>query len=206
MDCQAPYVIFDSSSSESHRLSGTFANLPEPGLPDSLGRDEKYAFLKTRSLELCDLWNKRQRAFMEMYFDFVADHVTEHAAEIDKKNYAYDGLYERDDWLFSAIAPLPQAYAPVDNLEDFIFVPVLFIDGQGGVVVYLDGGLSRNDKTDKHQTRLRIKGYHVAEFSPDDMSSSQKFQAVLPDSLKFFWRNLVLPAGPFKPTLPPTIE
>ena len=54
-----------------------------------------------------------RRQFIASYFGFIAAHLDAHRTELVERAKPYDGLYRPEDWLWSALRPLPRGWVPV---------------------------------------------------------------------------------------------
>lgn len=196
-DCPVGYVVVGEG--RGHRLSGTTHNLP---VPTHLAPDDhagRFTFLKNRARGLCDIFHKRQAAFVAHYFTFINDHLAENAAEVDEMAAEFHGLYSPEHWLFAAFAPLPQAHIFVGGVgaERFVLAPLAIWTDAGGIAVYFASAETAGGRTASDQARLRDAVVHVLELDEADHATPNSLVAALPESVKHYWRSQPLPIGPF---------
>ena len=201
LDCPVGFAIVGEG--RGHRLYGATRNLPAP---THLGPDDHsgmITFLNNRARGLCDIFNKRQAEFVDHYFSFIRDHLTENAAEVDAMAANFGGLFAREHWLFAAFAPLPQAHIYVggEGGERFVLAPLALWVDDGCIAIYFSSVEPTGGKTAQHQMRLRDAGVTVLELDEADHATPAALASALPGAAKYFWRSQPLPLGPFAPDL-----
>lgn len=202
-DCPVAHAVAGQGG---HRLSSATHNLPAPAHLEAGDHAGMVAFLKNRAGGLCDIWNKRQAAFIDLYFTFIAAHLEEHGAEVNAMAAEYSGLYRPDHWLFSAFAPLPQAHiyagaAGAVGADRFVPAPAALWTDTAGIAVYFPGSETVGGKTASDQARLRGAGIEILELAEGDLASADSLGAALPDAVRYYWRGEDIPMGPFAPEL-----
>ena len=136
---------------------------------------------------LCGDYAPLRRQFIGCYFDFIAAHLDAHRAELAERLKPYDGLYAPEDFLWSALRPLPRGWVPVGNT--LLPADVVFWDGAHAVAIELSAR-----ETEK-QKALAAAGVVVLRIEPGAMS---QLGQMLPDSFQRYWDGQVLPASPFR--------
>ena len=129
---------------------------------------------------LCGDYAPPRRQFITAYFDFLAAHIAEHRAELAAQLSRYDGLYSPDDWLWSALRPLPRAWLPAG--DRLLPADIAFWDGTQAIAF---------ERDTQRRSTLRTAGIALID------SIDQ-----LPDSFRGFWRNQTLPMSPFRRQFP----
>jgi len=206
-DCPVHYAVVDESAAQ--RLYSPTYNIPAPTHLAPADQAAMYRFLKDRAGGLSDIWNKRQRRFIDLYFEFAALHLAVHGAEVDEMAAEFGGLFERGHWLFSAITPLPQAHIYVGGGEGasrFVIAPICLWTASGGLAIYFPGAETSGGKIESDQAKLRDAELNVLEITEADLASVDSLAAALPDMIKFFWRGEALPMGPFAGALPEALN
>lgn len=130
--------------------------------------------------DLCGDYAPPRRQFITAYFAFLAAHIAEHRAELAAALSRYDGLYAPEDWLWSALRPLPRAWLPAG--DRLLPADIAFWDGTQ--LLAFERDLQR-------RSMLREAGIAIIE-SVDQ----------LPDTFRLFWRSQALPMSPFRRPFP----
>ena len=125
---------------------------------------------------LCGDYAPLRRHFITAYFDFLAAHIAEHRTALVESLARYDGLYSPDDWLWSALRPLPRAWLPAG--DQMLPADVAFWDGTQPIAFERDS-----------QRRSALHDAGIALIDSIDQ---------LPDGFRFFWRDQTLPMSPFR--------
>ena len=130
--------------------------------------------------DLCGDYAPPRRQFIAAYFDLIAAHIAEHRAELAAALSRYDDIYAPEDWLWSALRPLPRAWLPAD--ERLLPADIAFWDGTQALAFERDS---------PRQSLLRKAGIPIIESI-----------AELPDTFRHFWRSQTLPMSPFRRVMP----
>lgn len=187
------------------RLSDGLAALR--GATDGVAADEGLLTGLQGALALhCDVWRRGQRRFLECYFDFVERHVDEHRDELAARLEPFGRLFRVGDWRYAALMPLPRAFLHAPEAgepfgpETLIPVDFAFWTGRRAIAVELTGAGSAG-AAERRRARLRRAGIAVAELTDDlfDADRADRFEAALPEDLRYFWRGQALPSGPLAP-------
>src|SRR5689334_15894477 len=95
------------------RLSTMRWDFPEP--PDLIAlaeRDARLDFLRDHLKSLCGLWDKAPRSFLDAYFRDVRERIRRNRPALDTLAAVHGGLFQPEDWAYSALCPLPQSRLP----------------------------------------------------------------------------------------------
>ena len=140
---------------------------------------------------LCGDYAPLRRQFIASYFDFIATHLAAHRAELVERAKPFDGLYAPEDWLWSALRPLPRGWVPV--AERFLPADMVFWDGARAVAVELAA------RDTEKQRALQAAGVTVYRIEPGMLT---RLDAILPSSFRRFWDGQALPSSPFRRPIP----
>ena len=137
---------------------------------------------------LCGDYAPQRLRFVDCYIDCMTAHLEAHQDEQARDLQRYDGLYAPQDWLWSALRPLPRAWLASD--AGMALVDFAFWDGTQAIAIDVGGG-------GQGQAGLMCRvGSDVLAGSP------QALLEVLPDSFRCFWRGQTLPVSPFRRPIP----
>jgi hypothetical protein len=127
--------------------------------------------------------------FVDAYLESLTAHIDAHREELSRQLQTYDGLYAPEDWLWSALRPLPRAWLRRDagmEIADFAFW-----DGVQAIAIDLAGGSLGTDAG----TIVRI--------CPDVLAADPPaLWHLLPEAFHCFWRAQTLPVSPFRRAIP----
>jgi hypothetical protein len=141
---------------------------------------------------LCGDYSPQRQRFVGVYFHDLAAHLREHEDELATGLKRYDGLYAPHDWLWSAPRPLPRAWLPSD--ARLLPCDIAFWDGAHAIAIELAA-----QETERTAT-LRAAGIDTLRVGTDVLGGS--VLELLPDTFRYFWRGELLPASPFRRTIP----
>ena len=133
--------------------------------------------------DLCGDYAPPRRQFITAYFGFIAAHIAEHRTKFGAALARYDGLYSPEDWLWSALRPLPRAWVTAG--DRLLPADIVFWDGTQSIAYERDG---------QRASALREAGTAIIE-SIDE----------LPDRFRCFWRGQTLPMSPFRRPMPTSL-
>jgi hypothetical protein len=137
---------------------------------------------------LCGDYAPQRLRFVDCYIDCMTAHLDAHREELAQSLRRYDGLYAPEDWLWSALRPLPRAWLSAG--AGMMPADFAFWDGTQPIAVDLGG--ARNDA-----------GIVVCRVGPDVLAGDPRgLLEVLPDSFRCFWGGEVLPVSPFRRPIP----
>jgi len=165
------------------------------------GNREKLDHLKYEILGALDLFAQYQRAFLERYFAFVPERCREAAGELSQALAWSGGLFAPDDFIFSALWPLPDARvtraAAAGETEhwdcDFAFwtgrrvVGVTIVGGASAP----PGGLTNADEGPFLPVTIIAGDLQRG----DALFTTQRF----PAEFVSFWAGETVPCSPFRP-------
>jgi hypothetical protein len=144
---------------------------------------------------LCGDYAPLRRQFIASYFGFIAAHLDAHRAELVERAKPYDGLFAPEDWLWSALHPLPRGWVPVHS--GLLPADMVFWDGSRAVAIELSARETEREKA------LRAAGVLVCRIAPGLLTEdSIRLVEVLPDNFQCFWRTQMLPSSPFRRPVP----
>jgi hypothetical protein len=155
----------------------------EAATPDHSAR---VAAMKSHLHTLCGGYAAARVRFVDAYVDALSDHIDAHRDALARDLARYDGLYAPDDWLWSALRPLPRAWLAGD--AGMVGVDVAFWDGARVIAIELGGRLS-----DERLTVCRIT---------PEMCEHDRLLIALPDGFLRFWETETLPRSPFRRPIP----
>jgi hypothetical protein len=139
----------------------------------------------------CGDYAPLRRQFIAAYFCCLAAEIEAHREELTERLKPYDGLYAPDDFLWSALRPLPRGWVPAG--EALLPADMVFWDGVRAVAIELSAR-----ETEKQRV-LAAAGVSVCRIEP---VTFDRLGDVLPDMLRHFWRNQALPSSPFRRAIP----
>lgn len=145
-------------------------------------------------VSLCGDYAPLRRRFVATYFSFVIAELETHRAALAAELTRFDGLYGPDDWLWSALRPLPRAWLNGPNGP--LPADIAFWDGERALVVELSA------RDTPRQAALREAGVSVLRIPPDVLTNPTALGGLLPAAFHVFWRGQVLPASPFRRPVP----
>ncbi len=177
-----PYEFFDMSQS-----AGTGAVA------------ERLALLRDHILDFCDMWAKRPRQFLALYFRFIEDVIRHDRAAIDEALRRFGGLFKAEDYAFSALRPLPRAHLAVAGGKT-VRVDFAFWTGERLVAVDIPGDDARGTAWETRRNSLREAGILAVEVPAaillkDDPAALYE---LLPPDFTAFWRSEKMPSSPFR--------
>jgi hypothetical protein len=140
---------------------------------------------------LCGDYAPLRRQFIAAYFRFVANVIDAHRTELVVRLQRYDGLFAPEDFLWSALRPLPRGSVPVG--ERWLAADMVFWDGTQPIAIEL---VARD--TDR-QRALLAAPVGTLRIEPP---AFDRLDAVLPPSFHRFWDGETLPSSPFRRPIP----
>jgi hypothetical protein len=166
--------------------------VPADAMPLAIGDHAARVAAATGWLESqCGDYAPLRRQFIAGFFRFVSAHIELHRAELIERLKPYDGLYAPEDFLWSALRPLPRGWVPAGGR--LLPADIVFWDGTNAIAVELAAR-----ETEK-QKALMAAGIAVYRVGP---SAFNRLQEILPELFKAFWRGQTLPSSPFRRTVP----
>jgi hypothetical protein len=94
------------------RLRLNSHKLPPGAFPaDPTSHAERMAALRSSLHASCGHYDGAARGFIDGYLGFIAGAVERHRVELAGLLAPFDGVYAVEDWMWSALRPLPRAWA-----------------------------------------------------------------------------------------------
>jgi hypothetical protein len=155
---------------------------------------ERLAFLRDHLTELCDMWGKRPRQFVDLYFRFIARVMERDRVRIEEKTRALGGLFAAEDFAFSALRPLPRAH-----LEG-VRVDFVFWTGSALIAIDIPNDDSHGPAWEKRGAAFAAAGVQALEIPSTTIARDDPalLESLLPRSFAEFWQGEALPSSPFK--------
>ena len=203
VECRVPCVTVGAG--KPLRLNGgQYEFAGQPPLGDLRDTAAQLGFLRVHLQRHCSLWDRGQKLFLDRYFEFIALRVEQDRDELTAKIAEFGSLYRYEDWVFSALRPLPQAWLNT-TVGDYgpaamIGVDFAFWSGAEIVAVYIIGTETAGPRELEQRDRLRQNGVTVLEIPQSAVAGSTTFASLLPAPFHKFWAGQTLPSGPFGTT------
>ena len=140
---------------------------------------------------LCGDYAPLRRQFVAAYFRFIAAAIDAHRAELAERLRLYDSLYAPEDFLWSALRPLPRGWVPVG--DRWMPADLVFWDGAQAIAIEL-GARDTN-----RQQALLAAGICVLRIAPPEFD---QLGSILPGGFHRFWDGETLPSSPFRRPIP----
>ena len=102
--------------------------VPAEFWPAGMDHAARRAAFRGWILEHCGDYNEALRRAVGRYLDAVAAHVAAHREELAQGLARYEGLFAVEDWVWSALRPLPRAWWRTG--DTWSRAPVAFWDGR----------------------------------------------------------------------------
>jgi hypothetical protein len=190
-----PCAVIDTKRGEPLRLNNSSYGLAfkpaEEADPDPVANLRDCIKLE------CDPWNRKALDFVDRYFTAIERLTVAEESAIAAQAIGFGRLFDRHDWIFSALRPLPRAHLPIGDRH--FRVTFAFWTGAGLLAVDLDAGDLMPGAARERERIFREAGIALVEAMPagetgwtellDELSS--------PDGL---WQGETLPLGPFRST------
>jgi hypothetical protein len=158
-------------------------------MPPAVG--EHVAAAKEWLVGLCGDYAPLRRQFIDAYLRCIAAEIAARRAGLIARLARYDGLYAPEDFLWSALRPLPRGWIPVNG--QLLPADVVFWDGTQPIAVEV-----ASRETDRERA-LRAAGITVYRIEPGQFD---RLDAVLSQSFLRFWEPERLPSSPFRRAIP----
>jgi hypothetical protein len=135
---------------------------------------------------LCGDYAPLRRQFVAAYFRFIAAQIETHREEVAEHLKPYDGLYVPEDFIWSALRPLPRGWVPAG--DSLLPADIVFWDGTNTIAVELAARETEKQKV------LQANGAVVYRIEP---AAFDRVGEMLPESFQHFWQRQLLPSSPF---------
>ncbi len=145
-------------------------------------------------ISLCGDYAPLRRRFIAAYFGFLAAQIDANRAALAADLVRYDGLFMPDDWLWSALRPLPRAW--LFGPDSALPAEIAFWDGTQPLAIELSA------RDTPRLAALRQAGVPELRIRPDTLADPAALGALLPGPFREFWRGQTLPASPFRQPIP----
>ncbi len=203
VECAVPYVI--AGAGVTLRLNGgQYEFAGQPPLGDLRDAAAQLGFLGVHLRRYCSLWDRGQKLFLDRYFEFIAARVEHDSDNLKAKIAEFGSLYRYEDWVFSALRPLPQAWLNTTagdyDPAALIGVDFAFWTGDNVVAVYITGTETASPRVLEQRERLQQNGATVLEIPQSALVRDEVFAETLPEPFHNFWQGQTLPTGPFGTT------
>jgi hypothetical protein len=139
----------------------------------------------------CGDYAPLRRQFITAYFRCIAAEIEVSRGELAERLKPYDGLFAPEDFLWSALRPLPRGWVPVD--DRWLPADVVFWDGERAIAIEL--GTRDTDR----QKALLAAGVDVRRIEPGMFG---RLHGVLPPNFLRFFECKTLPSSPFRRPIP----
>jgi hypothetical protein len=196
----APKVEVDPAARDPLRLNNGPYDFGET--PPNAGTGtvaERLAILREHITGQCDMWAKRPRQFVALYFRFIEGVIAADRADIEAHIAPFAGLFSGDDFVFSALRPLPRAHLPVADGQR-VRVDFAFWTGERLVAVDIPGDAARGAPWAERAKLLDAAGVRRIELAAADIAKDdpELLKTALPPEFAAFWRSETMPSSPFK--------
>jgi hypothetical protein len=170
--------------------------VPADAMPLAIGdHAARVAAATAWLMSLCGDYAPLQRQFIPAYFNFIAAQIDAHRAELAERLKPYDGLYAPEDFLWSALRPLPRGWVPAQG--GLLPADTVFWDGVQSIAIEVSAR-----ETDK-QRALQAAGVTVHLIEPNMLSGDPvHLGQILPENFRRFWDGQRLPSSPFRRPIP----
>lgn len=208
LECRIGHVVIRPGRTPPLRLNSGALDVSHAAFGDA----EAFDIVKDRLVRHCGDFDKVPKLFLERYFEVMTGHIARHADELDRRLEPFGTLYRREDWIHSALLPLPRAQIPVADLasvpslgaDAFVAADFALWTGARLVAVMLisdaaPGAAARRAGDALRAANVAIAGVPHAVLRAD---ATGPLAGLLPDECFRFWEGEPFPSGPLKPGLP----
>jgi hypothetical protein len=208
-DAPFPCTMIDTTGRKPLRLNSEALNIA-PNLnarPDAT----PLSVISDHLRSLCRTWDQLSLRFIDGYFVHLTNMLGVHRETIVEKLAPFAGLYAAEDWIFSALKPLPRAhiYAPRNNgttweTEDFVQVDFAFWLGERMVAVLSRPGTLTPARATQRLARLEQADVTMVHFAADDLVKEPTvlFNRIIGDFGALIGSADIVPSSPFRPEIP----
>ena len=204
--CSIAHAVVRPAGCPSLRLSDAGALVTRPAAaPNPVDAVGTVSVLRAAFEELCGLWWPVGRRFVALYFELAERLVDEHRHELEAKLAEFGDLYEYRDWIYSAPAPLPRAWIPVNEAqapaaapESFVACDFAFWTGDAVTAVFVTGTETLTPARLERTRRLRNAGVGIHEIPAAAMETQgpDALRERMPAAFLRSWERERYPSGP----------
>jgi len=135
----------------------------------------------------CGDYAPLRRQFIAAYFRFLAAQIGTCRNALAERVKPYDGLFAPEDFLWSALRPLPRGWVATGSGK----LPADFVFWDGTQAIAVEVAMRDTDK------QRALLGASVATYriAPDAFG---RLGEILPEQFSFGWVAQILPASPFR--------
>lgn len=209
LQSDTPLAYIDKSKQRALRLRD-FKDVMPGAWPDIYDADEALTFIHQHLREKCEVGTDSERRFLDLYFDYCRDQVRP-PSYLTGQRKDWRVPYNRPEWVFEALLPLPQAHVYQANpLEDgYSFFPsrmmkvdFAFWTGKRLVAIEIDGGSHIGSEAHVEKDRLLQRaGVHTVHILNSEVAKygEKVVSRLLPHEVTEFWHCAkdTWPTNPF---------
>ena len=198
--------VFDAAATPALRFnSDEQVRFPPSVLAEIPDTATKVARLKSDVSRDLDVFAKNPRRLFDLYFDFIAARLIAERAALDRLLRPLGGLFRVEDWVYSALRPLPNA--AVFDADDpgspaaVLTHDMVFWTGRAALAIRLHGSGTPSSREADATESLRALGVQVVTIpaaelgAGGDLFSTGRF----PPEFRSFWQGTPYPCSPFRP-------
>ncbi len=193
-----PVVTIDTAARDLLRLNDGEYTFDDVTRAPGPGAAERLAFLRDHLIDLCDLWAKRPRQFVALYFRFIDTVLEREQPALERATKRLGGLFAWQDYAFSALRPLPRAHLPAGSGS--VRVDFAFWDGEHLVAVDVASDEAKGAAWDSRRAALDAAGIQRIEIPAAEIARDDPALLIrrLPPAFAAFWNGETMPSSPFK--------
>lgn len=198
--------IFESGTTPPFRFcSDEQVRYPPSFLADVPDTATKVARLKSDVLRDLDVFAKNPRRLLDLYFDFIAARLETESVALEKLLRSLGGLFKVEDWVYSALRPLPNAvvFDPDDPETPPVAEPqdMVFWTGQTVLAIRLRGSGTPSAREAEASERLQATGARVVTIAAAELAAGIEIfsDSRFPPEIRSFWQGTSYPCSPFRP-------
>lgn len=161
--------------------------------------DQKLTYLRHEIAGALDQFAIYQRRFLDHYFTFIGDRCADAAAALQSSLAWSGGLLRAEDYVFSALWPLPDCSLDLSNdsaVQTIGSCDFAFWSGRQAIAVTLTGSPNQESNTTAVHGMVIPVTVTAAELNMgSDLFSEPRF----PPEFVTFWQSEPVPSSPFRP-------
>jgi hypothetical protein len=143
----------------------------------------------------CGPWNRKALDFVDLYIAAIERFTVVEERTIATQAIGFGRLFDRHDWIFSALRPLPRAHLPIGDKH--FRVTFAFWTGTRLLAVDLDAGDLMPGAARERESLFRAAGIACVSTMPTTDAGWRDFLAELSPA-GGLWQGETLPLGPFR--------